>query len=762
MNFLNNLRNDSLIICNNYSKKKILEYFDKNNIFINIKIMSLEEFYNHYYYTYDEKTIYYLKNKYNLSIKNAKILLNNIKYTIDKNINNKKINYLKDIYNDLNNNNLLIKDNYFKEYIKNKKIYIIDKYIIDNFLKKILKDLDVEVIDIYNNKYNIDKIYKFLSIEEECEYVFNKISYLIKNNIDLNDIKICILGNEYNSFFKRFSFFYHIPLYNLNKNSIISTIECNTFLNLLKNNFKDELLENIKDFSYKKQYLNILNKYYFIDNYNDVYEDIKEQLKNTYIEDNISGIEIVSLDDLIWYKDKYIFILGFNLENVPHIYKDIDYFNDKLKEELGLNTSFDNNKISYNKTNKILNSLSNITLSYKEKDPYKSYYKSNIIEELNLKEETIILEDNTSNLYNKIKLTNYLDKLLKYNTYNNDIDKLYNTYKDISYLTYSNKYNIIDNINNNINLSYTSINSYYHCAFKYYIDYVLKLNIFEESFSLYIGTIYHFVLSKIFDKDFDFNNIWNIALEKYSFNKKEEIYLKELKEELKKIIDVILYQHKLSGLNNLKLENEIVLPYENNKFIGIIDKIMFKEKDNNTYITIVDYKTGNVLINMKNLKYGLDMQLPIYVYLVKKSNMFFNPKIIGFYLEQILFDKFNYDSKKEESIIRRDKLKLNGYSINDPYLVSMFDETYQNSELIKGMKITSKGFSAYSKILSENDIDSIVNTVEKKIEEAFAKIKNNDFSINPKVINGENIGCRYCKYKDLCFKTGEDLVYLKD
>ena len=189
---------------------------------------------------------------------------------------------------------------------------------------------------------------------------------------------------------------------------------------------------------------------------------------------------------------------------------------------------------------------------------------------------------------------------------------------------------------------------------------------------------------------------------------------------------------------------------------------MFKEKDNNTYITIVDYKTGNVLINMKNLKYGLDMQLPIYVYLVKKSNMFLNPKIIGFYLEQILFDKFNYDSKKEENIIRRDKLKLNGYSINDPYLVSMFDETYQNSELIKGMKITSKGFSAYSKILSENDIDSIVNTVEKKIEEAFAKIKNNDFSINPKVINGENIGCKYCKYKDLCFKTGEDLVYLKD
>ena len=31
------------------------------------------------------------------------------------------------------------------------------------------------------------------------------------------------------------------------------------------------------------------------------------------------------------------------------------------------------------------------------------------------------------------------------------------------------------------------------------------------------------------------------------------------------------------------------------------------------------------------------------------------------------------------------------------------------------------------------------------------KILEADFNINPKIIDGENIGCKYCKYQDICF-----------
>ena len=76
------------------------------------------------------------------------------------------------------------------------------------------------------------------------------------------------------------------------------------------------------------------------------------------------------------------------------------------------------------------------------------------------------------------------------------------------------------------------------------------------------------------------------------------------------------------------------------------------------------------------------------------------------------------------------------------------------------MKVTSKGFIHYTKVISEEEIESLVSLVDKKIKEAFIEIDNLNFPINPKIIGGENIGCSFCKYKDLCFKTGSDYVYL--
>ena len=265
----------------------------------------------------------------------------------------------------------------------------------------------------------------------------------------------------------------------------------------------------------------------------------------------------------------------------------------------------------------------------------------------------------------------------------------------------------------------------------------------------------------MFNPDFDFEKEFREYTRERSFTKKEEFYLNILKEELVSIIKIIKYQHELSGLNKVKLEESINLTYQENYiFKGIIDKIMYKEKDGNTYLSLIDYKTGTPKTDMTNLIYGIDMQLPIYAYLIKKSNLFLNPKIIGFYFQQILHERVSFDLKKDEESKRKENLKLVGYSIDNPNLVNMFDATYENSEMIKGMKITSKGFSHYTKVITEEEMEALTLLVDQKIQEAFSEISKFNFPINPKIIGGENIGCNYCKYKDLCFKTGNDYVYL--
>ena len=760
MDFLNQLDNNTLLIVNNNIKEKILLKINNIDKLINVKIMSLNDFYRHYFFSYDVKTIYYVKKKYNITREIVCNYLDNLKYIIDSNIDNLKINFLKDLYIDLIDNNLLYFDNLFKDYLKNKKIIILN-CLLDKFTLNILNKYNYQIIDYYDFKNDIKNIYHFDTIEDEVEYTFNKISSLIKDNINPSNIKLILLGNEYNNIIKRFSYFYNININNIDKNSIYATIETKKILNLIKENkSKEDIFNYLKD-NYDNYivncFINIINKYYFIDNLNDVIDFIEYDLKNTYFKEikNVNGIDIINLDKCIFNDDSYIFILGFNLENIPKIYKDIDYFSDSLKEDLGLSTSIIKNIYERNKVINIIKSINNLSISYKDNTPYNSYYKSNLIDELNLIENNIYIENNTSNLYNKIKLGDKLDSMIKYNIKDNNLDKLYNTYNDIDYMKYDNKFkDIVDFKLDKVYLSYSSINTYYYCSFRYYIENILNLNIYEETFKQTIGNLFHYVLSKVYDKDFNFELEWNNYLKDIKFTKKELFYLSNLKEEFINIIDVIKYQYSLTGLTNLKLEEKININFGDNKvFTGIIDKIMFKEKDNKTYISIIDYKTGTPCINLSNLKYGIDMQLPIYVYLTVKSNLFNNPKIIGFYLEQILHEK------NDDYI---NNLKLQGYTIDDEYLVSMFDSSYQNSDMIKGMKMTNNGFSFYSKILSDKEINELLLLVEDKINNAYNMILNGYFNINPKIINGENIGCKYCKYNDLCFKSGKDFVYLND
>ena len=79
------------------------------------------------------------------------------------------------------------------------------------------------------------------------------------------------------------------------------------------------------------------------------------------------------------------------------------------------------------------------------------------------------------------------------------------------------------------------------------------------------------------------------------------------------------------------------------------------------------------------------------------------------------------------------------------------------------MKTTKEGnFYSYTKTLNDKEMDNLINLVDKKIEEAGNNILEANFDINPKKINGINIGCEYCTFKDICFKKEQDSVYLNE
>ena len=119
-------------------------------------------------------------------------------------------------------------------------------------------------------------------------------------------------------------------------------------------------------------------------------------------------------------------------------------------------------------------------------------------------------------------------------------------------------------------------------------------------------------------------------------------------------------------------EKRIDIDYGNNiHFIGIIDKILYYVDNDITYIALIDYKTGNDEISLKYFKYGLNIQLPIYLYLSSQL-LFNNPTYTGFYLQ-----KFNISEKD---------YRLVGYSNSDKDILSYLDNNYDNSKIIKGFE----------------------------------------------------------------------------
>ena len=769
------IKNDIILVVPNNIKINLLLALNKKDSLYNIKIMSLNELINKLTFTYNEEAIYYLMNKYNIKYEVSKIYLDNLKYIEDKKYNNEKLDKLVDIKKELIDNNLIIFDENINNLISNKEIIIYGYDHINKYELNILKKLNYKIIDKEYKVYNHD-IYKFDYIDEEVEFIANKIIDLINSGININNIKIANTNNDYYNVLKRIFNLYNIPINMPNNSFIYDTNIVRDFLSLINENDINKSLEiisnkydmNIKENNYiYNKIINILNKYTFIDDKTKIIDLLINDFKNTknINEKYENAIEIIDIKNNIIDDNIYVFLLSFNQGNIPTIHKDENYINDSLSNYVEIETTKEKNKIEKEIMLNIIKSIKNLTITYKLKTPFDNYIISSLNDELNYEIKTINIENKHSNKMNYIHLGNYLDDFIKYGKKDSKLDILYNNYSDINYLTFDNKFKGIDKndfneyIDNKLLLSYSSLDNYYRCSFRYYLNNILKLTEFEETFYIKIGNIFHLILSKCFDDNFDFEKDWENSIKDIEFSISDKFFLKKLKEELKFVINTINTQNKFSSIKDSLYENKIYINKEGTiklTFMGIIDKLLYKKENNNTYLVIIDYKTGVLHTNLNNCIHGINMQLPVYLYLSKEK--FKDAKVIGFYLQKVINNEIIKQKNKTYNEIKKENLKLQGYSINNEEELSKFDMTYKSSEVIKSMKVGNNGFYAYSKTISEEEINKLIDIVKTNIDNAFKDILDTKFDINPKRIGKALIGCEFCKYKDICYMKEEDIV----
>ncbi len=762
--------NNKIVILNDYAKKSFIKKIDK---LINVKVITLSELKRKYYFDYDNKAIYFVSNKYNCIPEIAKIYIENIYYL--KDIDNEKINFLKDIKNDLDSNNLLTYNNLFKEFLKGKEIVLYNLKYTDKFYKNIFKELEkFSKITIYNDEDNsiVKELYKANNSEEEIAFVCSKITKLIKSGVNINNIKLANVKSDYEFIIRKTFKLFNIPI-NLPSFETIKSTSLVIKFKELYNSDINETIEKIKEFINTKEendiyksIISIVNNYLWSNDFllvkDMVFNDIdniktpREKLKN--------AVEVIEFKKELVTDEDYVFLIGYNEGVIPVNYKDEDYLSDSIKEKLGLSTSFELNENAMNETKDNIRNIKNLIVTYPSHNLSSEIYISSSYEKDLFEEKELNISFNESNAYNKLKLVSEKDENSKFGTITDNLLKLSSHYKDMKYNSYDNKYKMIDKtkikefFKDGLTLSYTSINDYYMCSFRYYLNYILKVNKFEDTFEATVGSIFHKILSMCFDHDIDIIRTYETEIENsnYEFNESEKFFLSILKDELVLIIETIKNQLSYTQLTNSMYEKKIVIDVDKDlqiRFKGFVDKILYNEFNGKTVVAIIDYKTGNPNLNINNTIYGLEMQLPVYIYLIK--NEIKDVKIGGFYLQKIL----NNTTDKEK---RLDSLKLQGYTNSDLDYIDKVDSSFNDSKVIKSLRTSSKGFYYYSKMINDEEIDTLYNVVDSKIKDASMSILDSKFDINPKEMNNENIGCSFCKYKDICFMKPKDTIKLKE
>ena len=770
MDFINELEENSILIIDNNIKYKLLDYINEFKILKSIKIMSFTELKKGLFFDYNNESIYRIMKKFSLDYDTARKYINNLYYLEEKKYDNKKYIFLTEIRDYLKSLDLLTVDPLFKNLINNKKVYVYGFDYIDSFNKYMLSKLDN--VTIINKKYmNINQeAIEFNNMQDEITFVCESISNLITRGIPLEKIYIANVDDTYYFTMKRICKLFNIPYYIKSETTVFDTAIGEYAVNNFSNNFYSLFAKIRTKFDVENNEFNnkvyltiksILDTYFWVKD-EDILDLFIAEIKRTRLNVNHYEHEINCTNILNnnFNEDEYVFLINFNQGSIPKIKKDIDYLNDDIKPTF-LSKSYEYNKEIKEALVNAIGNIKNLVITYKKNTTSGEMLPSSLIDEDKIRtkigNETI---SNYSELSNKLLLAAKLDKLIKFNEKDDSLIILNNNY-DIPYKKYNHKFKPLDNvslinfIDGKINFSYTSIEKFYECPFKFYLKSILKIDEYDDTLDTLIGNAFHHTLECVLKDNLDPAVVYDeyINASVMELTNKDKFFIKTLKEEIIFIVDVIRNQYGHFNITRQEFESSKIKSINapiNTNIKGYVDKIIYF--GNKAFI--VDYKTGKEIINSKLFEFGLNLQLPIYLYLLSELEK--DIVVQGIYLQHLLSQKkiFSFDKKetKEQS------LRLDGITFGPLESIMDMDDSYEKSVVIKGLSVLKKtnDLRYGSRIYTEKQRDDLTKVVKEKIDNCIYEVSNGLFDIKPIKIEKLADGCKFCPYRDICFKEASD------
>ncbi len=383
-------------------------------------------------------------------------------------------------------------------------------------------------------------------------------------------------------------------------------------------------------------------------------------------------------------------------------------------------------------------------------------------------EESEEFKDRTKIIFNGLNYTNLVEKIPR-----EKIKRLYS------------------NDNGRLMFSVSRIEKYAQCPFSYYVQYGLKAKdrkVYEFT-APDLGSFMHDILDQFTNKIRKENILWgDLTKEKcaeivnelvnsklknetnsiLNSNKKYQYFSERFKKTITKSVTVISEQMRKGEFDIFKSEFDfgdfkdsdpikLELPSKEIVYLkGRVDRIDKVDLNGETYIRIVDYKSGSKSFDLNELYYGLQIQLLVYLdAILKNSEQILKTQcmpggILYFKIDNPIIKSKKALTEEEIQVEVLKKLKMDGLLLKNVELVKSMDRDMETYSLIIPAAFKKDGdFTSTSSVVTESQFELLRKYVNDKMIEICEEMLSGEVKIEP-CKSSKVTYCDYCDYSSIC------------
>ncbi len=492
---------------------------------------------------------------------------------------------------------------------------------------------------------------------------------------------------------------------------------------------------------------------------------LNHEIKNMDYADSprTHSIQISGSDFSFAGGDEYWLILNATDDNLPSGESDNDILSDSEKQKIGLPTSVEMNDYRQRQLWKLFMRMPNITL-------FRPNYDNGLqTRKVVLPPKQGIISFPSEAIRPEAAYSYELDRL-RYAKYEYEYRTFGDTFREYWELKkvfpsglkkYDPQFRQVSPalcdrlIGEGVSISPSSLSQFYTCPFQFLADHLLRIDPVRKNLSMYFGNLAHKVVENVYsDRPVDIDS----AFERFKGDFPEDILYKKnlfdmfLKQDLEAIVEM-LEKFRMDGSFKLvasEWKHGFKHPADRRFLInGKIDRVIEVKKGEISLVIVIDYKTGSKVFDEEEFDEGTNIQLPFYLLLFRNCFADANHVPAGFFIQHLPLGKVKQEDATEKLA---ELMRLNGRMLEDHTLfAALGGETW-----LKSIKLNQDGsFNRQGKrLLSSSEMETILTTMQKQIDEAIEQIKNGKFEIKPlPPRNNERLSrsCQYCPYAAICY-----------